>query len=341
MRPRYHWFLLWLVLVYAGWIWLVVSASAWQEIADRAGIAVAMLFGSFVAGSTPMGGGTVGFPVLVVVFDGPATLGRDFGLSIQSVGMVSASIYLLSRRRPLAWPALVPALWGSSVGTVFGIVAVAPQVSDLTIKLTFSVLWASFGLMTLRRLRELERLAASPCHATRARNWLYGIAGFVGGIVAAVTGIGIDMLIYALLVTVDRCDPKVAIPTSVVLMAATSLWGVAAKTALAAAGWSSLGLDPNVYYYWLAAAPVVALGAPLGAIVVQRIGRITVLVFVALLCLWQFAWIAWHERLSLPTLGIALAVIAALYLGFNWLHCAGSCSSAPHLASPELEPAET
>ena len=41
-------------------------------------IAAAMAVGSYFAGSTPMGGGTVGFPVLVLLFDGPATLGRDF-----------------------------------------------------------------------------------------------------------------------------------------------------------------------------------------------------------------------------------------------------------------------
>jgi hypothetical protein len=39
-----------------------------------------MAFGSYVAGSTPMGGGTVGFPILVLLFDLPATLGRDLCL---------------------------------------------------------------------------------------------------------------------------------------------------------------------------------------------------------------------------------------------------------------------
>ena len=41
------------------------------------GIALAMAIGSYAAGSTPMGGGTVGFPVLVCSLAAP-TLGRDF-----------------------------------------------------------------------------------------------------------------------------------------------------------------------------------------------------------------------------------------------------------------------
>ncbi|RMF43972.1 MAG: sulfite exporter TauE/SafE family protein [Planctomycetota bacterium] len=329
MWRTYRWFLVWLGVVYLAWAALVVAGAAWPQVVDRGGIAVAMLFGSFVAGSTPMGGGTVGFPVLVVVFNGPATLGRDFALSIQSVGMVSASIFLLARRQPLAWPVLWPALGGSCLGTLLGIVAVAPFIDDLVVKLTFSVLWVSFGLMTLRRLRELEQLTEHPRVASAAQTWLYATTGFVGGIIAAVTGVGIDMLVYALLVTLDRCDLKVAIPTSVVLMAGTSLLGVAYKTMLAAAGWPQLGIDPSVYYYWLAAAPVVALGAPFGALVVHRIGRLPTLVFVALLCIWQFVWIAWHERLSLATLVSALAAVGALYLFFNWLHQVGCRQPIP------------
>ena len=66
-------------------------------IGERWGIAVAMAAGSYVAGSTPMGGGTVGFPVLVLLFEHSGAIGRDFAFAIQSIGMVSASIYILTR----------------------------------------------------------------------------------------------------------------------------------------------------------------------------------------------------------------------------------------------------
>ncbi len=81
-------FLIWLGAFYATWLVLVISLDAWSHVVGNWAIAAAMAFGSYFAGSTPMGGGTVGFPVLTLLFDYPASLGRDFGLAVQSIGMV-------------------------------------------------------------------------------------------------------------------------------------------------------------------------------------------------------------------------------------------------------------
>ena len=55
---------------------LLSLANIWQTLVDHWGIALAMAIGSYAAGSTPMGGGTVGFPVLVLLF-GEADLRWD------------------------------------------------------------------------------------------------------------------------------------------------------------------------------------------------------------------------------------------------------------------------
>ena len=55
------------------------------------------------AGSNPVAGGTVGFPVLVYLFDHTARLGQQLDLAIRSIGMVSASIYILTHRRRVEW----------------------------------------------------------------------------------------------------------------------------------------------------------------------------------------------------------------------------------------------
>ena len=62
-------FFLWLGVFYLAWLALVASGGHWAAMLEHWGIAVAMAGGSFVAGSTPMGGGTVGFPILVLLFD--------------------------------------------------------------------------------------------------------------------------------------------------------------------------------------------------------------------------------------------------------------------------------
>jgi uncharacterized membrane protein YfcA len=116
------------------------------------------------------------------------------------------------------------------------------------------------------------------------------IVGFFGSLtVASITGVGIDMMLYMVLVLLCHADLKIAIPTSVILMAFTSLVGVAVKSL---AG----GMQPGVFENWLAAAPVVAVGAPIGAFVISRIGRKPTLVVVSFLCIFQFGWTLVHER---------------------------------------------
>ena len=49
-------------------------------------------------------------------------------------------------------------------------------------------------------------------------------------------------------------------------------------------------IGKEVFYNWMAAGPIVVLGAPLGAYLVSIIPRIRTLYFVSILCVFQFAW---------------------------------------------------
>ena len=281
------------------WAWLAAFYTVWAALMLRPGnaalaiehwpMAVTMLFGSYVAGSTPMGGGTVAFPVLVLLFGLPATLGRDFSFAVQSIGMTSASLFILGRGQRLAWDALAGTLVGSAIGLPLGILLVAPAVPAAAVKLIFAGFVALFGIMHLLRLDDIA--VARPLAGFGRGRFAAGLlTGFVAGTtIVAVTGVGVDMLLYALLVLGYRTDPKIAIPSSVVAMAFNSVLGLAIKALVT-------GIDPGVYPNWLAAAPVVALGAPLGAWAVGIVGRRITLLFVALLCLAQFAWTCLHER---------------------------------------------
>jgi hypothetical protein len=61
-------------------------------------LSIAMIFGSFIAGSTPLGGGVVAFPVSVLSIGFNPSQGRDFSLMIQSCGMTAASFLVLITR---------------------------------------------------------------------------------------------------------------------------------------------------------------------------------------------------------------------------------------------------
>lgn len=312
LRPLLPW-LAFLLAFYAGWA-LLLQGAPWALLAAHWPTALTMAFGSFVAGATPMGGGTVAFPVLVLGFGLPPELGRDFSFAVQSIGMVSASLFILCRRLPVEWAMLRAALAGSLLGTPLGILLLAPLVPSLWIKLSFALLWASFGLLHLLRVRELAAPHGPLPDWPRFDRWAGFAVGFLGGATAvAITGVGVDMLIYMVLVLLRQADLRIAIPTSVLLMAFNSLLGVTLKLATG-------DLQAAVYPHWLAAAPVVALGAPLGAYVVNRVGRGLTLRVVAGLCLLQFGWTLWESRFLLGAGGVALALVAVLGVNllFEW-----------------------
>lgn len=325
-RRRLRWFLLWLGVFYGSWLGYVALADAWQTLTSHWAIAVAMAAGSYVAGSTPMGGGTIGFPILVILFDRPATLGRDFAFAIQSIGMTSASIFILCMRRPLETRMLKWAMLGSLVGTPPAVAFLAPRVDELVVKMLFAVVWASFGMMHYVKLREIcaatgiTRMSAA---FDRVAGLLVGLLG--GALIASVTGVGVDMLLYVVLVLLARADLKIAIPTSVILMAFTSLVGLATRALLDHVDGATWAFSPELFGHWLAAAPVVALGAPLGVFVVEKVGRKPTLLVVSILCGIQFLWIGWNERAHLGALGLGLAFGGLLLsnAAFHFMYAAG------------------
>lgn len=305
------WFL-WMTLFLLTWAWLVFGHDRWSEVVEHWGIALAMAIGSYAAGSTPMGGGTVGFPILVLLFKQSAELGRDFSFAVQSIGMVSAAIFILSRRQPLAWGMLKGAMVGILLATPIGVIWLAPLVPALWIKLTFAAIWGGFGLLHLRRIGEISGHVGM---TEFDEKWDFRVGLMVGlgsgATIVSVTGVGVDMVIYTVLVLLCRADLKIAIPTSVAIMAFASVVGIATKTL-------TTGVQPGVFENWLAAAPVVAFGAPLGVFMVDLIGRKPTLLFVAFLCVGQFVWTAYDERVSLGFTGIVLFVGAVLLMLFGF-----------------------
>ena len=138
-------FWVWLALWYGVWALLVFGGGNVGLALDHWPIAVAMAIGSYFAGSTPMGGGTIGFPVLVLVLGEGAELGRDFSLAVQSIGMTSAAIYILASRRPLERTLLLWTLAGVTLSTPLASAFLAGRVPDVWIKMIFAVIWCSFG----------------------------------------------------------------------------------------------------------------------------------------------------------------------------------------------------
>ena len=320
--PKQHlwiWFL-WLTVFYGTWLFLVAGLGWWDEAKAHWPMAAAMAVGSYAAGSTPMGGGTVGFPILVLLFNQPAELGRDFSFAIQSIGMTSAAIFIFARRQPLAGAMLKGAIIGATLGVPLGIFLVAPWVPALWIKVIFAVVWGSFGILHLWRIGEISSHEGMTDFDEHWDTRVGLAVGFLSGAtVVSVSGVGIDMVLYTVLVLVCRADLKIAIPTSVVIMAYSSVIGVFTKIAFT-------GVQPQVFENWLAAAPVVALGAPLGVFIVGLIGRKSTLLVVAALCVGQLLWTLTREREALGLTGVGLSILAVILclVGFEKLRAWGA-----------------
>ena len=371
-------FPVWLAIFYLIWFSIVIANDLGQTILDNWGIATAMAAGSYVAGSTPMGGGTVGFPVLVLWFEQSGAMGRDFAFAIQSIGMVSASIYILTRsptslndkqycselprtghedltqnessgmmRRSgarriskspssLKWNLIRPAMLGSFISTPIGILCIAPRLPDLSVKLIFAIIWASFGLMHLTKLREFVEYTDRPSRWTIHQSWIGFGVGLLGGLVSSITGVGIDMILYATMVLLFQSDLKTSTPSSVIAMAFTSAVGCVWTVVLHWRLPSQFQVDPAVFPCWLAAAPVVALGAPLGAWAVQKLPRTPTLAMISILCLIQFAWTLVEEQVHVTGCLVALGCVLVVNLLFHGLYRLGSESEENTETPPEL-----
>ena len=129
------------------------------------------------------------------------------------------------------------------------------------------------------------------------------VSALASATIVALTGVGVDLFIYALLVLLHRADLRIAVPTAVVSTAYTSLLGLMITL-------FATGLTPELYENWLAAAPIVILGAPIGAVMVGIVDRRFTLRLVAALCLLQFAWAMYRARALLGTAGLLVSLVA-------------------------------
>jgi len=223
-----------------------------------------MVLGAFVAGATPEGGGAVAFPVLNIFLNVDRTLARDFALMIQSVGMTSASLFILtnpktdrSAFRPLLWW-LPIAFAGFVVGmhTLQGIEIHIIQALFLSLIASFTVVY----------LFSTHRGSAGRYAPKNLRDHLFtAFALFLGGMSTSLFGSGVDILTYTLLVTHFTMKEKLSTEMSVIMMAGLSLLAFAYR------GLCQGSLTHYQIQTWLCAFPVVLIMAPLGAHVLRKI----------------------------------------------------------------------
>ncbi|MDD5276954.1 MAG: sulfite exporter TauE/SafE family protein [Methylovulum sp.] len=222
-------------------------------------VTLTMVFGSFIAGATSEGGGAIAFPVFTKLLHIAPLDAKLFSLAIQSVGMTAATLAIIAMRIEVAWRLIVWVSLGGVFGVVGSAVLLAPLLPPSLLKMLFTAMISSFALtLTIVGWQARQYNKHLPVFGGREKLILL-LTGIVGGGMTGLVGNGIDIICFSVMVLLFRLSEKVSTPTSVVLMAINSLVGSALHL------WVLGGFTPQVENYWLAAVPVVVVGAPLGA----------------------------------------------------------------------------
>jgi uncharacterized protein len=259
----------WWIALFVWTLWLIFGGkNALHHLLIDWKVALTMVFGSMVGGGTSEGGGAVAFPIFTKLLHVAAYDARNFSLAIQSVGMGSASLSILLLRIPVERRALVYAGFPGIVGVVFGAYYVAPFVPPVIVRTSFTVLVASLGLalLLMKRERGSGRNLGLTSLGGKERTILVA-AGFLGGIVSALIGTGENSVTFMVMVLLFRINEKIVTPTTVILMTMVTIPGF-----LIHVFWLK-DFSPAVMGYWLAGVPVVAVFAPLGALICAHMSR--------------------------------------------------------------------
>jgi len=219
----------------------MAMGDRWALFVPNGFMSLVMAAGSFVAGSTSMGGGAVAFPVMTLVFDIGPIVARDFSLMIQSVGMMAASAAIVMMRVRIEKRALLWAGAGGVSGLLLGYEVLSPLLAATVVKTLFAGVVFSFGLMLWWINRHTNRFRVTAIRRFDSVVRLELLAArLVGGTISGILGSGIDIAVFSILVLRFGICEKVATPTSVILMGTNALVGTllgGASGTLAAEAW--------------------------------------------------------------------------------------------------------
>ncbi|MCF6203824.1 MAG: sulfite exporter TauE/SafE family protein [Methylococcaceae bacterium] len=229
-----------------------------------------MIFGSFIAGATSEGGGAIAFPIFTKVLHILPFDAKVFSLAIQSIGMLAASLTIIVMRVTVEWRFILWASLGGIFGVTAGSLLITPLLSSALIKMLFTAMVSSFALTLLLinwRPRVYNKYMPMMTHSEKQ---IVLVTGFFGGIMTGLVGTGIDIICFSVMVLLFRLPEKISTPSSVILMAINAWVGFALHVFVLD------GFTDIVKDYWLAAIPVVVVGAPLGAFFCTRLNNRTI-----------------------------------------------------------------
>ena len=270
-----------ILLLISTWIVLLLSVGVSELInvfEQEWDISLTMLFASFVAGATSLGGGAVAFPVLTKLLEVTPHNAMLFSIAIQSIGMTAASILIFSKNIKAHYQLIPVTFLGSIIGFSFSYFFLRPVLAPSSVKYMFTMFSILVAISLLIKVsNKVSENRLSNQHEIK-KSYLLS-TGVIGGLITSFIGTGADFVFFTLLSFIYSYDIKSSTASSVILMALTSIYAsvlIFVTTDV---------YTTDIQLMWLAAIPVVILGAPLGAYFCKKVDeKITVcIVFVLVL----------------------------------------------------------
>ena len=276
------------LVIWPLWLYTMFMNDAWSEVfTPYWPMSVAMILGSFVAGSTPLGGGVVAYPIAQLVLYWPTPDSRDASILVQSVGMNAAGFLLITTKRDLLdWTFILVFTVVGGLGVLLGLAVASPATvspyewRENTLppglaNIIFGAVVFAFAIAYYYSAEVLQPSASSSSQGAKAsigtiRRWilwlLMPIFAIIGGFLSANVGSGSDMALYiygtfvhnALSPPTEHLSETTLTASSVVVMGLISLL---ASLCRALNG----GFTRKIILCWGADAFIVVLGAPIGS----------------------------------------------------------------------------
>jgi uncharacterized membrane protein YfcA len=309
--PLWYWSYLAIVLIV--WTWYMVSFEKFGILQENVIVMITMVFGSFVAGSSPEGSASLAYPIFTLYLGIIPDVARNFAFAIQSIGMTAASIFILNKKIPLDWNYIIYVTIGGLGGLLLGSYYLIPLVPPIYAKLIFVSLWLSFGIILYLENQKENRIIYEKIINLKnsdAINLL--IFGFIGGGISSLFGTGINIFTFCFLVIYYKINEKVATPSSIIIMTLETIVGFALHALI------MKDIEQQTYDMWLSCIPIVIFFAPFGAYIVHKISRNSFSNFLYFIFLVQYigAMIVIKPDLSKTVVSLSIIVVGIVFFRY-------------------------
>eukprot|EP01083_Nonionella_stella_P261068 889393_1 len=324
-------------VVWPIWLFIVISQNLWQDIFSRYWpLTIGMIGGSFLGGSTPLGGGVIVFPIAVLILNFTATESRDASILVQAVGMSAASFLLITSKSHLLHPTII------YINIIFGCVGMLiasgiHQSADI-INLIYTVTLLCFGMIyfyTNFFVKHNLTDTVPPTHRETLNDmfnarytprdyvalFLMAVFAIVGGIMTFYIGTGSDIMTFVFGVYVwntmypdRRYDDNIFTASTVVVMSVMCTLTVITRA------FAPDGFNRDVLLCFGADSFVAVLGAPIGSTVLTPYNLKYLQWLFYLLTILQFILFATLKITDDIFVWIIVCIILGIAVGLLLLH---------------------